>query len=240
MENCQTLKKATVLYVYAMTCDTNFAPCIDEGWLTLACCKGGKKGGMRRSAGEELLKGHEVWVLGLRAKCLDARQAYQPVYLARLDKNALPMTEYYRAGGLSAGRADGVYEVNETGGLAPAHGNPHQYSEEAMERDRNGTYVLTSHHFIYWGNEDIETDKHIVSEMKQYFPEIFEKITRHSRGYLVDRNIPEFSVQAEKWFGAEQIKIFGHSINERFIPAVDDEDEEETATCLHCAKGTRG
>ena len=55
----------TVVYIYALTNDSGFAPCVDNDWLTLTCCKGGVKGGMRKSAAKEFLVGNEVFLLGL-------------------------------------------------------------------------------------------------------------------------------------------------------------------------------
>lgn len=32
-----------IVFTYRLTNDTGFAPCVDNGLLTLACCKGGTK-----------------------------------------------------------------------------------------------------------------------------------------------------------------------------------------------------
>lgn len=32
----------TCLYIYRLTDDTGFAPCVENGLLSLACCKGGQ------------------------------------------------------------------------------------------------------------------------------------------------------------------------------------------------------
>jgi len=32
----------TYLYIYRLTSDTGLAPCVDNGLLSLACCKGGQ------------------------------------------------------------------------------------------------------------------------------------------------------------------------------------------------------
>ena len=103
----------TVLYVYAMTNDSGFAPCVAEGLLTLACCKGGKKGGMRLSAAKHFKNNDDVWVLGVCGKRLAnkyGKTAYSPVYLARIT-NVTEMTEYYTNTKYS-GRADAkAYEL---------------------------------------------------------------------------------------------------------------------------------
>ena len=46
----------SILYVYVMINDKGFAPCLDENLLTLACCKGGKRGGMRTAVYKDWIK----------------------------------------------------------------------------------------------------------------------------------------------------------------------------------------
>ena len=109
-----------------MTNDNGFAPCTDKGWFTLACCKGGKKGGMRKSAfknseGNDI----DIYVLALCGKALAKELAkktaktdyekylYKPVYFAKIDK-IISMIDYYKTiGGKSKGRCDDVYEALE-------------------------------------------------------------------------------------------------------------------------------
>ncbi|MBM6972226.1 hypothetical protein H6A17_14510, partial [Mordavella massiliensis] len=60
----------SILYVYVMTADKNFAPCFDENLCTLACCKGGKRGGMRTAVYKDWIKNDSVWVMGVCGKKL--------------------------------------------------------------------------------------------------------------------------------------------------------------------------
>lgn len=91
-----------------MTSDTGLAPCVDDGLLSLACCKGGQirngkccKTGLRYWIGSKKKCDYEtddVCILGTYHDKL--------LYLARITK-VLPMTEYYK--NKSKGRTDNIY-----------------------------------------------------------------------------------------------------------------------------------
>jgi hypothetical protein len=188
----------TVVYIYAMTNDTGFAPCIDNRLLTLACCKGGVKGGMRMSAAREVESGNDVYVLGLCGKRIakTGNMLYRPVYLAKIDK-AILMEQYYAEGGLSEGRTDDVYEL-VADALEHKGGNlPHCDSEHTQAKDIGGQYVLRSRQFAYWGGKCGESGLEIEGE----FPEIFDAIRsrRSFRGYNVKRDFGEFEEKLKNW-----------------------------------------
>ena len=82
-----------IIFTYRLAHDAGFAPCVDNGLLTLACCKGGTKTvkrGLRYFIGrffeENLQKNIEVYISGLYAGKL--------LYIAKIDK-VIPMTEYF-------------------------------------------------------------------------------------------------------------------------------------------------
>ena len=87
------MKMDKIIFTYRLTHDTGFAPCVDNGLLTLACCKGGTenvKKGLRYFIGrffeENLQKNIEVYISGLYSGKL--------LYIAKIDK-VIPMTEYF-------------------------------------------------------------------------------------------------------------------------------------------------
>ncbi len=231
----------TVLYVYAMTNDSGFAPCVQNNWLTLACCKGGKKGGLRKSAANDFIKGSDVWILGLCGKKLasdDKEKVYMPIYLARIDETIL-MTDYYADNGKCSGRKDNVYQV-ENEKLVPKKNNPH--NQQDQEKDVGGQWVLASHNFVYWGDKCGSSGKEIEVE----FPSIFHTspddkkkkgIDEHYRGYMVDRNFVGFVESVEKWEWfppSGQCNKIGDSTNDDIRTDEDDNNEEEVKTCFSC------
>ena len=196
-----------VLYVYAMTHDSGFAPCIKDNLLSLACCKGGKNGGMRKAVALDFQNPeNEVWVLGLCGKSLAAENSqmiYNPVYLARIDK-VIEMTEYFESQNEYEGRNDHRAYRTVNGKLESQPENPHIHKAD-QERDINGGYVLFSNHFVYWGEKCGESGL----EIRALYPAIFKGdgikkgIEEHYRGYLVDRNF-SFDIEADlsefEWF----------------------------------------
>ena len=239
----------TVLYVYAMTNDSGFAPCVAEGLLTLACCKGGKKGGMRLSAAKHFKAGNDVWVLGVCGKSLADRYgktAYAPVYLARITA-VTEMTEYYKDDKYR-GRIDGrAYELRD-GALAATDDNPH--GKDDREKDIGGKYVLLSSNFTYWGDKCGENGNPI----ERCFPSVFHTdtdsgkcgIDKHYRGYIVDEDFPEFAEEARKskWIPNPDAEpsyniISAKTINGGYIPDENENSEEEVKTCFSCGGGRK-
>jgi hypothetical protein len=184
--------KQTAVYIYVMTNDSGFAPCIQNNWLTLACCKGGIKGGMRKSAAKEFQAGKNVYLLGLCGKTLARETAYLPVYLAKVDE-VIDMIDYYADDGRAAGRQDNVYRV-ENGELIAKANNPH--SDYCRAKDLGGQYVLCSHQFTYWGNKCGTSG----TEIEQEYSELFASIRKRNsfRGHIVFRE-NHFIETAKTW-----------------------------------------
>lgn len=100
----------TCLYIYRMTDDSGFAPCAENGVLSLACCKGGQirngkviNTGLRHRIGahrEADYKAHDVYILGTYKNKM--------LYLARVT-NVVTMEEYFN--GMSKGRTDDIYSL---------------------------------------------------------------------------------------------------------------------------------
>lgn len=147
---------------YRMTSDTGYAPCVADGMLSLACCKGGTKTGVSRGMRWEIgrkLK-DETWdqkdaiyVVGV------ARSAI--VYIARIDR-VIAAGEYFSHEDYKS-RGDCIYEVRdrpvrELKGkaffFARNDKNPEFHGPEAHDdhiRDETGGYVLLSTRFAYYG-----------------------------------------------------------------------------------------
>ncbi len=154
----------THLYLYRLTSDTGLAPCVDNGLLSLAVCKGGqiRKGkvihtGLRHRIGAQRdgadYTCDDVYVLGTYHNKF--------LYLAKIT-NIILMEEYFS--GMSKGRTDNIYELRN-GGLVR---NKRLQKEEVHTdpgqniRDIAGEYTLLSNDFIYLGRDAVDID--IVSE----------------------------------------------------------------------------
>ncbi len=149
----------THLFIYRMTSDTGFAPCVDNGLLTLACCKGGQiragkiiHTGLRYRIGARCgvdYTTENVYVLGTYENKF--------LYLARV-KNVITMEEYYS--GVSTGRTDDIYSMKD--GILVR--NDKLYKEEVhiedgrIIRDLAGKYVLVSDDYIYLGRDAVFID----------------------------------------------------------------------------------
>ncbi len=191
----------TVLYVYAMTNDSGFAPCVNNNLLTLACCKGGEKGGMRTKAAEDFLHGNDVWIMGLCGKGLagkDKDKEYSPIYLANIT-SVSDMISYYSINEYRNREDHKAYRV-ENGDLIATDFNPH--NKEAQEKDKCGKFVLLSNRFVYWGDVCGKEKKELANLIRNEFPGIFitdprvsskKGIDKHYRGYIVDRDCVDFS-----------------------------------------------
>ena len=184
----------TIVYIYAMTNDSGFAPCVQKNWLTLACCKGGVRGGMRRSAANEFLAGNNVYLLGLCGKLLAREKAYSPVYFAKIDE-VIDMKEYYADSGRSKGRADDVYKIID-GELHSKENNPHK-THYLREKDKGGQYVLCSRQFTYWGSTCGESGHEIERELSEMFKSIRNR--QSFRGHLACRGLSGFEDAVKSW-----------------------------------------
>ncbi len=175
----------THLYLYRLTSDTGLAPCVDNGMLSLAVCKGGqiRKGkpihtGLRYRIGAQKdgidYTRDDVYVLGTYHNKF--------LYLAKIT-NIVRMEEYF--GEMSNGRTDNIYELKK-GELIRNNRlrkeDIHTDTEQNT-RDTAGEYALLSNDFIYLGRDavaiDIVSEKNAQTrETKYYKGEEAERIIR--------------------------------------------------------------
>lgn len=226
----------TIVYVYVMTNDSGFAPCIDNGLFTLACCKGGLNGGMRKSAGKEVKAENNVYVLGICGKKLAKTNdmEYSPVYLAKID-DAICMTEYYKDGGLSRNRQDDAYEITTDGLKHKGADYPHYNCNHDQEKDKGGKYVLFSSHFVYLGDKCGEFGQ----EIKAVFDEMITAIKKSPRGYMVCRDFNELEKIDKIRELCVSTSCIGDTISSRSTVEIieDDDDDVEkvfTSGCGGC------
>lgn len=178
------------VYIYRLTSDSGLAPCIDNGLLTLACCKGGQirngkpiHTGLRYRVGScrdgADYKTDEMYLLGThKSKFL---------YLAKIT-NILTMTEYYST--ISNGRTDNIYSLSN-GKLVRNHNlwNEGVHVDENQNiRDIAGQYVLLSDDFIYLGkdavyNELVDRYGARFRETKLYTGDIAEQLVAECHKY---------------------------------------------------------
>jgi len=80
------------LYVYRLTANVGFAPCTQDGLLTLACCKP-----VIRRVGGRMLRAGEIdslWLLGIGGVNLKNGEANRWLYAAKVTE-AVPFSEYF-------------------------------------------------------------------------------------------------------------------------------------------------
>ncbi len=173
----------TYLYTYRLTSDTGLAPCVENGLLSLACCKGGqirngkaihtglryRIGSMRDGADH---KADDVYLLGTYKNNF--------LYLAKVT-DVITMNEYF--GTMSKGRTDNIYSLKNGRLVRNQHlRNEGVHVDEARNiRDIAGEYVMLSDNFIYLGKDAVYieiVDKYGARfrETKLYKGELAEQI----------------------------------------------------------------
>lgn len=153
-----------IIFTYRITSDTGFAPCVDDGLLTLACCKGGKKTyrcGLRNFIGcffeKGLNKEAEVYVSGIYDNKL--------LYLAKITE-VIEMKEYFSDKKYKK-RLDQIYELKNGELKRKPNYLPNTHNDEnANLCDINGKYVLISDKFVYLGEKALKID----NEILKYYP----------------------------------------------------------------------
>ncbi|SEL35789.1 hypothetical protein SAMN02910353_02436 [Ruminococcus sp. YRD2003] len=180
----------TYLYIYRLTSDTGLAPCVEDGLLSLACCKGGqirngkpihtglryRVGAMRDGADH---KTDDIYLLGTYKNKF--------LYLARIT-NIVTMYEYFSR--MSKNRTDSIYSLDD-GKLVRNHHlwNEGVHVDEKQNiRDIAGEYVLLSDDFTYLGKDavfDELVDKYNAKfrETKLYKGEVAELIVAECQKY---------------------------------------------------------
>ncbi len=158
------------LYIYRMTDDSGFAPCVEGGLLSLSCCKGGQirngkviNTGLRHRIGihrEANYAIDDVYVLGVYKNKI--------LYFARVT-DVVSMEEYF--GGMSKGRTDDIYSLvdgklvrNNKLRKEDVHTEPNR-----VIKDLAGKYVVLSNDFIYLGEDAVAIDS-----ISQYYPNFQE------------------------------------------------------------------
>lgn len=152
-----------VICAYRMTHDTGFAPCVDNGLFSLACCKGGqiRKGkvintNIRYWIGSKKdefdYTKDDVYVLGVyKGRFL---------YLARITKT-VEMKDYFCKGSEYSKRLDQIYDWTEGEIVRNNHLKEEgiHTNKDDMIRDWAGRYVLLSDDYIYLGENSVENAK---------------------------------------------------------------------------------
>ena len=143
-----------VIFAYRLVSDTGFAPCVDNGMLTLACCKGGqiRNGkniltGLRYHVGKhrEQNSDDEICILGIYKNKL--------LYYA-MATDVIKMTDYFSQTKKTkyGKRKDHIYNT-ENGSLKRNNLLSHIHPKGSVQNDRdaNGVYVIVSERFEYYG-----------------------------------------------------------------------------------------
>lgn len=178
----------TRLFMYRLSDDTGLAPCVQDGLLSLAVCKGGQirngksiNTGLRYWIGSRFTtdyKKDKVYILGTYHNKF--------LFIANITE-VMTMEDYYH--GKSKNRLDNLYSLNE-GSL---HRNRFLFKEgihtqEQVLRDIAGKYVLLSDKYIYLGRDAIANyliNKYGAKtrETKEYTGKIAEKIINECEQY---------------------------------------------------------
>lgn len=171
-----------LIYAYRLSSDTGMAPCVKNGLLSLAVCKGGqiRKGtavntGLRHLIGSGWEKStSDVYVLGTYHDRF--------LYIARVT-DVVTMEEYFQD--ISKGRTDDIYEF-KNGKLCRnnryKNRNIHTATEQII-KDIAGQYVILSDDFVYLGEDAIFIDlvkkyNARFQETKTYTGHIAEQIVK--------------------------------------------------------------
>lgn len=179
-----------VIYAYRLVDDTGFAPCVDNGLLSLACCKGGQvrngrniKTGLRYHVGKhkQEIPDDEIYLLGIFHNRL--------LYYAKVT-DVMDMTEYFseKKKREFGKRKDHIYDVRD-GRLERNDFVPfiHAKGDIRNAQDANGVFVVLSEKFTYFGRSAPEIPKDLLAvlprnrETKKYTGALTQGINIHER-----------------------------------------------------------
>lgn len=155
------------IFAYTMVYDTGFAPSVDKGILSLACCKTF----LRYKIANELLdNSDDIYVVGLCGKQMSGRHNYDndyfPVYIAKISDCV--KTDYYYSKRAYKTRPDSQYLL-ENGVWYFKKNNPHHIISDNKEIEElpnpneekdlfyirgnkhEKNYVLISTDYVYFG-----------------------------------------------------------------------------------------
>lgn len=161
----------TYLFMYRVTSDTGFAPCVENGLLSLTCCKGGK-GNIRFWIGSGSIPSRNitfdyrkdnVYVLGLYQEKPKTNPNF--LYLAKITE-IQTMKEYFQK--IGKNRNDGIYDYIEKEDKLIRNEKRHtdekgrpdyvHLEDYVQKTDINGKYALLSNDYIYRGKDTVHLD----------------------------------------------------------------------------------
>ncbi|MCD6477947.1 MAG: hypothetical protein J7K87_03005 [Candidatus Aenigmarchaeota archaeon] len=143
------VENPNILRVYTMRCDTGFAPCVKDNWISIACCAPP----VRQYATED------DYVLGISGRLMEKRKGvgipyHTPIFLMKVTER-LTFDEYFHDERFK-GRVDNIYKKNEKGKYVQTrfHVKDERYIavHEGDDDWRESEYVLVSNDFYYFGN----------------------------------------------------------------------------------------
>ena len=224
-----------IVFTYRVTHDTGFAPCVDNGILTLACCKGGTetvKRGLRYFIGrcfeENLQESAEVYVSGIYDNRL--------LYIAKIYK-AITMEEYF-SNNEYKGRLDQIYRLNgETLERDPYKLKGVHDNEHSNKCDINGKYVLISNEFVYFGKKAIDVDGDIL----EYYPKKRGQLPKGQHSYTPDDVLSDENKRKSKELHTrlkEAVKEHGNTLTDGKI-AEPHNPQERSDGCGVCEKNAK-
>lgn len=162
-------KLGNVFFIYKLTADTGLAPCIDDGLITLACCKGGSSG-LRHTIGEKIkseYKDRDIWVIAICGKSLGGPEETNRIVMWGRVESVLTLEEYSVQ---YPGRTDNLYSVRK-GELIRNRklSKVHQNLEE-QNTDKNGKYALIfdKKFSVYFGKEPAAWPVQITESLLPY------------------------------------------------------------------------
>lgn len=179
-----------VIYAYRLVDDTGFAPCVDNGLFSLACCKGGQvrngkniKTGLRYHVGKhkQEIPDDEIYILGIYRNRL--------LYYAKVTE-VMDMTEYFseKVKKELGKRKDHIYDVRD-GALERNDATPYIHAKGDIRnaQDANGVFAILSREFTYFGRSAPEIPKELLAvlprnrETKKYEGASAGEINIHER-----------------------------------------------------------
>ena len=163
------------VFMYRVPSDSGFAPCVDNGLLSLACCKGGQKNGTHTGIRYWIGKGecrskyieqqkfqsfnwaeNQVYLLGIRKENYKNLPHYGKdtfLYIARIT-DVETMIDYFQHEGKM--RTDGIYDVVDGKLVRNDFLMPDTHADtDQQERDKAGVYALLSDDYVYLGRDAV-------------------------------------------------------------------------------------
>jgi hypothetical protein len=156
------------IYYYILAVDNGFAPCVDEGALTLAICKPGIR----------LHAGKDDWIIGISPK----KDGHRLCYVAKITRDPIPGQDYYTKEKFRK-RGDRIYRFD--GRKFSLRKRRRAHEEGDVEKDvgkfpaYQNAVVLMSSKFWYYGD-----NARIISH--EEYPALNRQLNRLTQGYRVN------------------------------------------------------